>query len=286
MNTGRGLIPIISFLLVVSAMVAPAQAQFVDPGGPPLEFTEGQFCIWSGPDDRLLADAFGDCDAALNRVEVSTLIYLGAVNMDLSSYTSVYNDFTVNGDSGATLDAIVTAEVDWHGLLHGLGVAGSGASVKLEMFLWDQGAITGSKTVMSKAQAGIELVKIGIGGTVVRGSDLISFPAKVVRGHTHTIEMRLTCQSEIGLIGGDVACEFGVDGPSDGLYHAKWTRLSVSVEADINDRFDTLEAKIDALDSKLDEVLRLLHTPPGLRETEVPACQGVACNFPQNPRRR
>lgn len=286
MNTGHGLIPIISFLLVVSATVAPARAQFVDPGGPPLEFTEGQFCIWSGPDDRLLAQTYGDCNAALSRVEVGTVIFLGAVNLDLSSYTSVYNDFTVNGDSGATLDAIVTAEVDWHGLLHGLGVAGAGASVKLEMFLWDQGAITGSKTVMSEAQAGIELVKIDIGGAVVRGSDRISFPAKVVRGRTHTIEMRLTCQSEIGLIGADVGCQFGHDGPSDGLYHAKWTSLSVSVEADINDRFDTLEAKIDALDSKLDEVLRLLHTPPGLRETEVPACQGLACNFPQNPRRR
>lgn len=71
-----------------------------------------------------------------------------------------------------------------------------------------------------------------------------------------------------------------------GDYFAKWNSLSITVEQDINERFDILEAKIDALDTKLDEVLRLLHTPPGLRETDIPACEGLACNFPQNPRRR
>lgn len=295
MRTSHGLIPIISVLLAAGLAAAPARAQGVDPGGPPLEFAAGQFCIWSGPDNRALADTYGDCNAELSRVEVGTSIWFGGLNMDIASHTSVYNDFIVNGDSGATLDATVTAEVDWNGLLYGLGVAGAGASVKLELFLWSQNAVTGSKTVMSEAQAGIELVKIDIGGTSVSGSDRISFPAKVVRGHTHTIEMRLTCQSQIGLIGADVGCAFMPDIPGGipGDFHAKWTYLSVSVAADINDRFDALEAKIDALDAKvealdgkLDEVLRLLHTPPGLRETEEPACQGQACDFPQNPWRR
>lgn len=290
MKKSRRLIPIMTIVLAAGMVAAPARAQFVDPGGPPLEFTEGQFCIWSGPDDLLLADAYGDCNAAQNRVEVGTSIWLGGLNLDLSSHTSVYNDFIVNGDSGATLDAFVTADVDWHGILYGAGVLGAGASVKLEMFLWDQntGAITGSKTILSKSQDSTGLKGIDVGGTIVRGSDHFSFPVKVVRGHNYTIEMRLTCQSESGLIGADIGCAFMPDvvGGLPGDHHAKWTSLSISVAADINDRFDALEAKLDALDTKLDEVLRLLHTPPGLRETEVPACEGLACDFPQNPRRR
>ncbi|MEN8197042.1 MAG: hypothetical protein ABFS30_11090, partial [Pseudomonadota bacterium] len=98
MKTSRRLLSAMTLVLAAAIVAAPARAQGVDPGGPPLEFTEGQFCIWSGPDDLLLADALGNCNAALNRVEVGTVVYVGGLNLDLSSYTSVYNDFWVNGD--------------------------------------------------------------------------------------------------------------------------------------------------------------------------------------------
>jgi len=136
-------------------------------------------------------------------------------------------------------------------------------------------------------------VRIGIdvGGTFVSGARTVSFPGKVVRGHNYAIELRVTCELESGIVGGDLGCIFQSGDPFGlGLANAdrfaKWNSLSITVEQDINERFDILEAKLDALDTKLDEVLRLLHTPPGLRETDVTACEGLACGFPQNPRRR
>lgn len=239
--------------------------------------------------------------------EASAILGLGALNYTLTSYCSVFTDFGItSASSGAetVLDATVSAEVEWAGILFGASFLGSGASVTVEMALIDMsvsppaGVPTGQIQVVSKSQEGASLIGLDVGGTFVSGARTVSFPGKVVRGHNYAIELRVTCELESGILGGDLGCIFQSGDPFGlGLANAdrfaKWNSLSITVEQDINERFDILEAKIDALDAKvdaldtkLDEVLRLLHTPPGLRETDVTACQGLACGFPQNPRRR
>lgn len=58
-------------------------------------------------------------------------------------------------------------------------------------------------------------------------------------------------------------------------------------DADINARLDVIEAKLAAMDAKLDQMLawqletiRLIMTPEGQRSTDVPACDGQPCDWP------
>jgi hypothetical protein len=79
----------------------------------------------------------------------------------------------------------------------------------------------------------------------------------VVRGHDHSIQLRLTCQAESGLVGLDVGCifyndVFGINLGGDP--HAKWTELSITVEQDIFERLDQIDMKLDQMDGKLDQL--------------------------------
>jgi hypothetical protein len=63
-------------------------------------------------------------------------------------------------------------------------------------------------------------------------------------------------------------------------------------DADINARLDVIEAKLAAMDAKLDQMLawqletiRLIMTPEGQRSTDVPACDGQPCDWPASNNR-
>lgn len=291
MKKSHRLIPIVTLVLLAAIVAAPARGDVVAPGETH-GFTQADWGDGTPFFDSLLKGTDSWYDPAASRAEAFAMLSIAAINSDVIAFSRVNTDFQVTSSGAATvLDATVSADVQWNGLLFGAGILGAGASVKIEMSLIDAdtGATTGKTTVVTASQDSTGLKGIDVGGTVFGGAKRITFPGKVIRGHAHYIELRVTCSANAGLIGLDVGCiymtnAFGLGVSGD--YFAKWNSLSITVEQDINERFDILEAKIDALDTKLDEVLRLLHTPPGLRETDIPACEGLACNFPQNPRRR
>lgn len=51
-------------------------------------------------------------------------------------------------------------------------------------------------------------------------------------------------------------------------------------DADVKSLLVALQGAVDVLLARQLEVLRLLHTPQGQRSTDVPACEGAGCDFP------
>jgi hypothetical protein len=238
-----------------------------------------------------------------NQVEASAHLLVGAIGKNLTSNAISVMDFRVTQHLGneTVLDATVSATVDWKGILYGLGVLGAGASVTIEMFLVDEttGTTKGQFQVMEKEQDSTGLKGIDIGGTVVSGDRTFSFNGSVVRGHSHSIRMKLSCQAESGLIGADIACAF-LDTPVLLGGHAKWTQLAITIEQDIVELLNKIEQKTDRnydeilenRDAILEnrdailETIRLQNTPTGLRNSEYQACNGAECDFPNGKNKK
>lgn len=294
-------------LLAVAFASAPARAQEVVAPGETRSFSEATRCEGTPFSDGVLKATNSFCDPSEAQAEAACLMTIGAIKTDVEAFSSVITDFFVSsGSSGATvLDATVSADVEWNGVLFGASVIGGGAEVKIEMLLVNEatGVITGKSLVESRSQDSTGLKGIDVGGTVVSGHANVSFQGKVTRGDPHSVHLKVTCKAESGLIGLDVGSIFqnNVFGLGLGDRFVRWTELAVSVETDLNERLDQIEMKIDQLDAKLsaldarlagvegtldrmdvklNEVILLLLTPQGQRSTDVLACDGESCQFP------
>jgi uncharacterized coiled-coil protein SlyX len=278
-------------LLAVAFASAPARAQEVVAPGETRSFSEATRCEGTPFSDGVLKATNSFCDPSEAQAEAACLMTIGAIKTDVEAFSSVITDFFVSsGSSGATvLDATVSADVEWNGVLFGASVIGGG--------------ITGKSLVESRSQDSTGLKGIDVGGTVVSGHANVSFQGKVTRGDPHSVHLKVTCKAESGLIGLDVGSIFqnNVFGLGLGDRFVRWTELAVSVETDLNERLDQIEMKIDQLDAKLsaldarlagvegtldrmdvklNEVILLLLTPQGQRSTDVLACDGESCQFP------
>lgn len=292
--TSRGL----ALAAALCLLPMPALAfEVVDPGETQV-FTAADRCAGTPFEDTVFKGTNSTCvDPA--RVEAAAILSVAAINSDVTAFSTVFTDFRVSGSNNSVLDATVSATIDWNGVLFGAGVLGAGAAVKIELLLVDEsdGAIKARTEVLNKRQDSTGLKGIDVGGTRVTGGEQVSLRGSVVRGHLHSIQLKLTCSAESGLIGLDVGCifmndVFGINLGGDP--HAKWTSLSITVEQDIFDRLDQIDAKlleieakidalddrIDLLDAKLDEIIRLLLTPQGRRSTDFLDCVGETCDFP------
>lgn len=292
-SRGLGVVLIITMLsfttvVMASEIVAPGETQ---------QFTGIDDCNFTPFTDTLFKGTGAGCVSPA-RVEAFALLSIAAFNSDVTAFATSLAEFFVTSGGGneSVLDATVSATVDWNGVLFGAGILGAGASVTIEMFLVDDttGTVKGQIQVMKKEQDSTGLKGIDIGGTRVRDSRTFSFNGSVVRGHNHSIRMKLTCKAESGLIGLDVGCIFldnvlGFDVGGDP--HAKWTDLSITVEQDIFERLDQIDEKLEQMDQKLDEinnkqddVIKLLLTPQGRRSSELIDCESANCGFPLNKR--
>ena len=295
-----GLFPAGLCLLVTSLAATQSTAQvFVDPGQS-VSFTEASRCEGTPFSDTLLKGTNSFCDPTLKQAEAACVMSVGAIKTQVESFSSVITDFGVPaGESGGTvLDATVSADVEWNGVLFGASVIGGGASVEIEMFLVDDftGIVTGKTTIEKKEQDSTGLEGIDVGGTVFTGNSKVSFPAKVTRGNAHSIHLKLTTKAKSGLVGLDVGSIFmnNVFGLGLGDRYVRWTSLSIAVEQDLSetlariegkideldDKVEALDAKLSTMDGKLNEIILLLLTPQGLRSTDVLVCDGESCDFP------
>lgn len=278
----------IFMLIVLITFGSSAMAFEVVEPGETQQFSAGDDCLFTPYTDTVFKGTTAKC-VEPSRVESAALLSISAVNLDVESFATLLTGFSVTPGGETVLDATVSAVVDWDGVLFGAGVLGAGASVKIDMILVDEttGTVKGQTEVLSKSQDSTGLKGIDVGGTRVSGAKTISFTGSVVRGHDHSIRLKLTCQAEAGLIGLDVGCIFyndvflGVNLGGDP--HAKWTELSITVEQDIFERLDQIDMKLGEMDAKLDalqsgqnEIQRLLLTPQGRRSSD-------AGDFPLHP---
>jgi hypothetical protein len=281
--------------LAVVVMTSPTSSQqFIDPGET-YTFSEADRCEGTPFVDTLLKGTASACYPPAE-AEAYAVMSVGAIKTDVEAFSSVITDLYVpSGAAGNTvLDATVSADVEWNGVLFGASVIGGGAQVKIEMLLVNEvtGVVTGKTVVESVSQDSTGLKGIDVGGTVVNGHAKVSFAGKVTRGQLHSIQLKVTCKAESGLIGLDVGSIFFDNFFGAGLsdYYVKWTSLSITVEQDLAERLDQIEKKVDQLDAKLlvmdkklNEIILLLLTPQGLRSTDVLVCDGEACDFPKKP---
>lgn len=273
----------VTYLLItlLSLTTFAIASEVVEPGETQ-QFTGGDDCVFTPFSDGLFKATNAKCVLPPARVEAAALLTVAGFNNDVTAFATLVTEFSVTSGNETVLGATVSAKVDWEGVLFGAGLLGAGASVRIEMFLVDDttGTIKGQTVVMAKSQDSTGLKGIDIGGTRVRGDQSVSFKGSVVRGHQHSILLKLTCSAESGLIGLDVGCIFfnnvflGVDLGGDP--HAKWTELSITVEQDIFERLDQIDMKLEEMDDKLDSLLggqndiqRLLLTPHGRRSSEL-----------------
>jgi hypothetical protein len=282
-------------LITLLALTTSVMASEVVEPGETQEFTGGDDCEFTPFTDTLLKGTIARCLPPA-RAEAAALLSISAINNDVTSFATLITEFLVTPGSETVLDATVSAVVDWEGVLFGAGVVGAGASVTIEMFLVDDtnGTIKGQTVVLNKSQDSGALKGIDVGGTRVSGNRAVSFNGTVVRGHEHSIRLKLTCTAGSGLIGLSVGCIFyddvifGIDLSGDP--HAQWTSLSITVEQDIFERLDQIDMKLEEMDMKLDamemklgemdtkldsllegqnEIQRLLLTPQGRRSSSV-----------------
>lgn len=293
-------------LILVAALVSvsPAWSDGTVSPGETRTFSEAD----GGSGSIISSNAFKGTDRDFipeeNTAQAAAFLSILAFNDSVSSFASVDTAFWVTRGSSGTetvLDATVSADVEWSGVLFGASVLGGGASVTIEMSLVDEntGVTTGKVQVVSENQNSVGIKGLDVGGTLISGTKRVSFPAKVVRTHLHTIRLKVTCEAEAGLVGVDIGCIFMDDAFNSGINDAfaKWNTLSINVEQDLFEQLATIQASIDALTIKVDnlqgdvdvitarqlEDIRLQVTPTGRRTTDVPACDGGACNFPNKP---
>lgn len=292
------ILSVVSFgLMAAMAASSPAWSDGTVSPGETRTFSEAD----GGSKSVIFGDAFKGTDTDFipeeSTAQAAAFLSILALNASVSSFASVDTAFWVSrGDSGAAtvLDATVSVDVEWDGILFGASVLGGGASVTVEMSLVDEntGATTGDIQVVSVDQNSIGLKGLDVGGTLISGTKRVTFPAKVVRTHLHTIRLKVTCEAESGLVGVDIGCIFMDDAFNSGITgaFAKWNTLSITVEQDLFEllakiqlSIDDLQADVDVITERQLEEIRLLHTPQGRRATDVPACGGAACDYPENP---
>jgi hypothetical protein len=292
-NSRKHLLPLY-FLLPILLTATSVLAVEVAPGQT-RQFNQASYdCILTPFEETIKKATGADCDVPF-RVESYAILSLAAINNDVSAQALQKTPFSVSGDNGSVLDASVSASANWQGFLFGAGIVGAGANVQITLELYDETdqIATGQITVFTKSQDSASLKGIDIGGTRVSGSRVLSFSGTVKRGHDYTIRYAVTCNAESGFVGIDVGCVFFTDLTGYGLsedLRAELTQLSITIEGDVFERLDVIDEKLDEMDEKLDgldsklsgvdqktdEILRLLMTPPGRRETE-------GDSFPKKP---
>lgn len=288
------LIAFVAVLLTAGTILAPAQAQVIEPGDSEFFefpqgfsralncglFTDGRFCKAS--------------NEGANKELVLISLESPGVFVDWNGVATLHEDFTVSPTASGeerSVGVTVAGGATWLGELIAVGV-GSDADVTITVELFDRttGTVVGAVGILSEA------VSSGLSGGSFRtlnNSGTVSFNADVIRGHDYRLRLNVNCSVRADL--GDAAC---IMGKPTGIplfpdNFVRWDGFTVTLEVDNTELLLGIQESIDALQKDIDqlkewqlEVLRLLHTPQGLRDTDVPACEGEACDFPENSRRR
>lgn len=290
----RSVISVFALPAALLLLTAPRAAaiEAVDPGES-VEIPQYDECSTVVTFSNAFKGTSGQCKSPFE-VETAAFLSVLAFNNDVSSYATAFAWLFVPSVGTATvLDATVSADVEWRGVLFGAGLGGAGAKVEIEMSFVDAGtgATKGSIKVAEESQNSIGIKGVDIGGTIVSGSKRVTFDASVVRGNFHLVRLTVRCSAQSGLVGLDVGCVFQDEGGITlGLgvedRYVRASNIVVTVEQDEVERLDRIETKLEGIESKIDglkagqealaavlaliqetqaDIVRLLGTPPGRR---------------------
>jgi hypothetical protein len=286
-----------SLVLLVFLTTTPVYAlpNTAEPGET-TEFIQWDDCDGTPNDNGVFTETLSACEHP-DKIAASAALTVGAFSTKVTSFATAFHDFRVgeSDDNETVLNATVSVDINWEGNLFG-GIGGEGAEgvVAIEVSLLDISG--GNEMTMGQTEV---FQKTHNGATItVKGSNSISFPATVVRSHRHSILVTITCIAQTGAFGVAAGCDF-FPGALNSDKFVQWRNLSITIEQDINDRFDRIdenlaiiESKIDDINVKIDaleatslEIIRLLHTPTGRRASDSPACDGEPCVFPNKGNR-
>ena len=257
-------------------------------------------------------------DVAAGEATVFSVIVVGVLQ-SISAETTLFSDFSVSAGNNRVLDARVSGSVSFLGELIAGGAGGAGAEVTISVSLFDKtdNTIAGTAIALNDECTGAFLTACRKG---VSGTRSVSFGAKVTRGHEYELRMKVECESQTGVIGVDAICAFApTDGDLFGDGFVTWNSFSVAIDEDLIGQINALVTLIEDLQAALDahddnlgqhddnlgqhdqdvkallaavqsavdennvailDAIRLLLTPKGLRETELLACDGAGCSFP------
>jgi hypothetical protein len=245
---GAGRAAVFSLLVFLALLAAgPARLLAVDVNpGTTYQFTSSDNCDCDGTPfvDTVFKGTLSNCELDKSRAEAAAILSVSAINLDVTAFDTLYTCFFVPGTKPTVLDATVSADIDWDGILFGAGVLGAGASVEVDLYLVDEtaGVIKANIQVMKKSQDSTGLKGIDVGGTHVTGSQTVSMQGTVVRGHQYSVRLKVITSAETGLIGVDVGSIFApnVFGLGLGDHYVRWTKLAITVNEDISEKLDQL----------------------------------------------
>ena len=125
--------------------------------------------------------------------------------------------FTVPSGLGASVEAQVSGDVDWTGVLAGNGIAGAGAGIDIVLKLMEGSRVVAQTTVHSNEKRETAL---SIGGFKDSGSGSPSLSASLLPGRSYILRLEAFCEATSGVVSASTHCVFGTsDLYDDGYVH-------------------------------------------------------------------
>ena len=191
------------------------------------------------------------CDLAENTAQAS----LALDNLSVGSRfveSTVYTDFTVTaGEDGAAtgVDATIDYDTEWKGgwTITGVFSGWNEAKSTITLSITDQsdgGKVVRSTQVSSKdldGFIGIDIVDVGFG--LDSGTSVNAMSARLVRGHTYRIGLKVRCESKALL-----NAFIGLDYMSGG-WGVWWNDLKITVAPDLVEEIEKLKKRVTALEN-------------------------------------
>ncbi len=157
----------------------------------------------------VLADASYGFNTGNGRLQVGAWIPTAGSLEEPSATGWLDRPFSVPSSLGSNVEAQVSGEVDWSGVLAGNGVAGAGADVTIVLKLLEGSRVIAQTEVHSRE---VREAALSVGGLTDSGGASPSLSANLVGGRQYIIRLEATCNATSGLISATVHCVFG---PSD-----------------------------------------------------------------------
>jgi len=246
--------------LVLLLFAAPAWSVTVPPDStsPPLDAID---CIFRSGSLDNVSDltcpstvCVQDCAASENQAKIGFAISNITVGRRFVE-TTVYTEFTVDpgtDGAGTELDGTILYDVEWLGGWYLAGVLTGLNDVRsnITLILWDQ---TDGKLVKQTEVHEMDVTAAGslpeipgeVGGGLDRGETTNSMTAKVIRGHTYRVGLKVRAEGQ-----GALNASFNIDYISVDR-GARWTDLRVSIAPDLEERLEKLEKRVEILEQQL-----------------------------------
>lgn len=213
---------------VATATTEPSPTTAPSPTPPELTFTsaQGGNGTVSGQHTGLFNIVFADAGFnALyqnNRAQAFAFVNAG-ISEEPAASAWIFNDFTAPDLGSSTVEAQVSSDVSWRGVLAGNGLIGTKAAVDITLQLLEDGQTIASEVVHSNE---LQESVLTLGGFDDVGSAPANFNATLVPGRRYRIQLRVDCEARSGILAASTHCIFGPSDTYDDGY-VEWTSLSI-----------------------------------------------------------